>query len=269
MKTPSISRQKIVETLVQALEPLSFVHAAWLGGSDGTGRTDQWSDIDLQAVVGDDKVEETLEVTKHAMESLSPIAHYYRLPKPTSHGHDQIFLSLLHADDCHLLDFVIMRKSSSNWFLEPARHGRPMVLFDKEGLVRPTAFDREAHGAKMAERFETLRTTFPLFQNFVKKAVLRGDLPDAVHSYFVCTIRPFVELARMRHCPDRYDYGLRYLDRDLPDSLSREIGELALPTSIGQIEEYRTRTEVLFNELLRAYDRRQWSIKSSPDDRDE
>lgn len=23
--------------------------------------------------------------------------------------------------------------------------------------------------------------------------------------------------ARMRHCPDRYDFGVRYLDRDLPD----------------------------------------------------
>jgi len=103
----------------------------------------------------------------------------------------------------------------------------------------------------------------------VKKAVLRGDLPDAVHSYLVCTIRPLVELARMRHCPDRYDYGLRYLDRDLPISLRREIDELVFPSSIGQIEEYRNRTEALFNELLRAYDRDQWSIESSHDDRDE
>ena len=42
---------------------------------------------------------------------------------------------------------------------------------------------------------------------------------NAMASYLAYSIRPLVELLRMRHCPDRFDYGLRYLDRDLPKKL--------------------------------------------------
>ena len=53
---------------------------------------------------------------------------------------------------------------------------------------------------------------------------------------------------------DRYDFGLRYLDRDLPDELRREIENLALPTSPSEIEANRLRAETLFQECLRALD---------------
>lgn len=34
------------------------------------------------------------------------------------------------------------------------------------------------------------------------------------------------ELLRMRHCPERWDFGLRYLDRDLPPAMCDEIRDL-------------------------------------------
>jgi len=33
------------------------------------------------------------------------------------------------------------------------------------------------------------------------------------------TLAPLIELMRIRHCPDRFDFGPRYLDRDLPAEL--------------------------------------------------
>ncbi|MBN1426650.1 nucleotidyltransferase domain-containing protein [Candidatus Fermentibacteria bacterium] len=249
-----ISRDAIIETLKKDLKPREYVRAAWLGGSDATGRTDQWSDVDLLLIVEDHAVEQTADTVISALARLGPIAHRYRLPEPTPHGHLQEFISLRDADPCHLLDYVVMKRSSGGWFLEPERHGDQLVLFDKDGLVKPAPFDWTAHKAKMMRRIEALREIFPLFQSFVLKAVFRGDLADAWYSYFACTLRPLVELARMRHCPDRFDYGFRYFDRDLPDAVRREIESLLLPRSLEGIGALRHRAEELFNRLLEEID---------------
>jgi hypothetical protein len=49
-------RQQVVEVLRAALLPLSWVNAAWLGGSDAFGRADELSDVDLEVDVDDGQV---------------------------------------------------------------------------------------------------------------------------------------------------------------------------------------------------------------------
>jgi predicted nucleotidyltransferase len=51
-----VRREQVVEVLRAALEPLAFVNAAWLGGSDAFGRADELSDVDLQVDVDDGQV---------------------------------------------------------------------------------------------------------------------------------------------------------------------------------------------------------------------
>jgi hypothetical protein len=64
----------------------------------------------------------------------------------------------------------------------------------------------------------------------------------------------------MRHCPDRYDFGVRYLDRDLPEPLRAEIAELVLPSSLEDLEAKRARAEAIFREQIDALDRGEWSL---------
>jgi predicted nucleotidyltransferase len=255
-----IRRDDIVRTLAGALEREAWVRAAWLGGSFATGRTDEWSDVDVQAVVEADRVEETFERARAALEGLSPIAHRHRFPEPMWHGHSQEILSLRDADPCHFVDFVVMKRSSGDRLLEPERHGTAAVLFDREGLLAPVALDRPAHAARLRRRLPELRELFFLLQNLTTKAVRRGIAPDAVHYYHAFTVRPLVELLRMRHCPDRFDFGVRYLDRDLPAALAAEIGELVLPRSLDDLEAKRARAERIFRECVDALDRGEWSL---------
>lgn len=255
-----ISRDTIVSTLASALEPLPYVHAAWLGGSAASGRTDAWSDIDLQVLVDDGAIDATYDVVHAALEALSPITHRYRFPLPTWHGHEQEIVALRDADPCHFLDLVLIARSSRDWLLEPERHGAAVVLFDKAGLVKPAPFDRDAHEKKMAARLEVIRTMFPLTQNLVTKAVRRGAVADAVQSYLGLTLKPLVELLRMRYAPDRFDFGFRYLDRDLPVELRAEVEWLALPPTLDDVETFRVRAEALFDETVRAYDEGTWGI---------
>lgn len=258
-----VSRQEIIDAIHAELSGLPWAQAAWLGGSDATGRTDAWSDVDVQVVVEDARQEDTFVAVHRALTRLSPIAHGYRLPEPTWHGHAQEFLSLRDADPCHFVDLVVMLLSTGERMLEPERHGTALVLFDRSGIVSPSRFDRAAHAAKLAKRLAELRETFLLFQNLTTKAVRRGDVADAVQRYHAYTIRPLVELLRMRHCPDRYDFGVRYLDRDLPAELGAEIQHLSLPRSPMELEESREHAETIFREQIRSLDRGEWSLPRS------
>lgn len=255
-----IRREDIVRTVTGALEPHDWALAAWLGGSFATGRTDEWSDVDIQALVEDDRVDEAFRLVRDALERLSPIAHRHRFPEPMWHGHSQEILSLRGASPDHFLDFVVMKRSSGDRLLEPERHGTPEILFDKKGAIVPAPFDRAAHDAKLRRRLPELRELFFLLQNLPSKAVRRGIAADAVHFYQGFTVRPLVELLRMRHCPDRYDFGVRYLDRDLPEPLRAEIAELVLPSSLEDLEAKRARAEAIFREQIDALDRGEWSL---------
>jgi hypothetical protein len=77
-------------------------------------------------------------------------------------------------------------------------------------------------------------------QVFVRKAILRGQHVEAVNAYWVCTLKPLADLLRMRYCPARWDFGVRYLDRDLPADVYAQVQALALTTDLGDLERKRT-----------------------------
>ncbi|MEW6073813.1 MAG: hypothetical protein AB1726_14635 [Planctomycetota bacterium] len=116
----------------------------------------------------------------------------------------------------------------------------------------------------MRARFPVLRQRFALFQNLVTKAAARGARAEAVWTYFRVTLEPLVELLRMRHCPERFDYGLRYLDRDLPPEVRAEAEALAFPPSIDRIEASRARAAELFAETVRAWEAGEWGADLAP-----
>ncbi|MBM4117258.1 hypothetical protein FJ251_05865 [bacterium] len=187
--------------------------------------------MDLQAIVPDAHVEAVFVAVRQALETLSPIARSYRLPEPAWHGLSQEFFQLAEADPNHLVDFAVIpaSKLASARLLERERHGEALVLFDRGGHLAPPPLDWEEHLAKAAARLATMRSTVPLFAPMVEKAVRRGHLAEAAAFYQALVLKPLVELLRLRHCPERYDYGWRYLDRDIPPADRALIERLAFP----------------------------------------
>jgi len=226
------------------------VLAAFLGGSDASGRTDRFSDVDVVVVVEDGAVEAAFEVLHTALEELSPIVHRWRLADPTWHGNAQEFLALRDADPAHFIDIVVQAPIGGERFLEAERHGHALVLFDRAGALTPVPLDRVALRARIDERVAILRERFPLFQTLVTRAVRRGFVAEAAVAYQDHTYRPLIELLRIRHCPDRFDYGARYLDRDLPPALRAQVEALALPSSLDEVEAFRGRAQALFETTL-------------------
>ncbi len=245
--TPDDIRESLVARLRSTLEEDCRVLAAWLAGSDSNGRTDRWSDIDLVAIVEDDAVEATIDRCRAALAGRHPIDLELRLPMPTWHGHDQVFWQLEGVPDWCMVDFVVTkRNATAPRFLEVERHGTAQILFDREGLVRPEPFDRPAHQAKVRERLAAMAPRFRLLQHLVRKAAWRRDPLEAADRYLTFTLRPLVELLRIRHAPDRFDFGLRYLGDDLPSDAWGEIQPLALPGSLDAVLECQAKAEAIF-----------------------
>lgn len=240
-------RQPLIDSLHRALHDSPWAIAAWLGGSDASGRVDGLSDIDLVTIVEDERVDDTFTMVETALRRVAPIVRTLRLPEPTWHGHAQAFYQLDGWAEWHMVDLVVQRRGGPpSRFLEPERHGIQRVLFDREGLVQPAPFDRVGHAKLVAARREHILARFALLQHLVTKAILRGDAAEAVDRYMSFALRPLVELLRIQFCPDRFDFGMRYLDRDLPAALHREIAELSLPGSLQELTRAHERAKALF-----------------------
>ncbi len=245
-----LARDAIIDALHRAFEAKPRMLALHLGGSDASGRTDDASDIDACVTVEDDAVESAFEIAEHALAALSPIRHRFRLPEPTWHGHAQCFYALADADPRHMIDLCVIKRSASDKFLERERHGEPHVLFDRADLLTPIPLDRLAHQKKVDAKRETLLAQFPLFQPLVTKALDRGHLAEAVHFYLALTWRPLVDACRIRHCPERFDFGPRYLDRDVPADVRATLERLACAAGPAELRAHHAKAQRLFHDAI-------------------
>lgn len=248
--TFTLSRDHVLDTLHDALRTRDDVVAAHLGGSFATERTDAWSDIDLCATVEDDAVESVFAFVVETLKTIAPLRASFRMPEPTWHGHAQGFYLLEGADPRHMVDLVVMKRSAEDRFMDVERHGRATVLFDREGLITPTHSDRADLRARITKHLATLEPRFILFNHLVPKALDRGYPAEAMHFYMALLWRPLVELSRIAHCPDRWDFGARYLDRDVPAPVRATIERLAFAGSPEALRAHHAEIVALFPEAL-------------------
>ena len=223
-------RTRISDVVTDALRRLPTVFAGWEGGSAAFGTVDAYSDIDLQYLVSDDvSLEDLYATAERAIEGVSPITarhtplngRYYKLKD---------------GGDFLLVDLIFHRVGDPDHHLDVERHGKPVPLFDKGDWLRPRPLDEEALAMKRDRRYRELQTWFPMSQVFVRKAILRGQHVEAVNAFWACTLKPLADLLRMRYCPARWDFGVRYLDRDLPPAVYDQVKDLALVKDLEDLE---------------------------------
>jgi predicted nucleotidyltransferase len=244
-----MDRQELIDALTATVRENEDVRAAWLGGSDATGRTDRLSDVDLLVIAVPDRVDAVVMAIEATLASLSPIAHRYRIPPPAWHGGMQTFYRLERAGPHTLLDLLVMKTDAEERFLERERHGDAVVLIDRDGMTTPPPLDRAAHDERMQKKLDDIRGRFPIFQSFVLKSIERGQPTDAMQFFRGMTLIPLVELLRIRHCPDRFDFGLRYLDRDLPAELKATIDRLSYAGDMDTLKAHHTEAVALFEKF--------------------
>jgi hypothetical protein len=250
MNPTPLDRHTITSALKEALEPLDFINAMWEGGSAAFGRLDQWSDIDLQFDVTDDKVEETFQAVQTVLEQLSPIDLLYRTPALPWPGIFQIFYRLSLAGPYLLIDTAVIQHSAADKLLDEPLHGKAIFYFDKIGVAQQPAFDWAALYERLRKRVISMRTTFDLYQCMVTKEIYRQNPLDALMFYNSCTLRPLVEALRILHQPARHGFGIHYAHVDLPAEVSKRLEELYFVRDLADIAQKRSEAEAWFYQTL-------------------
>ena len=164
------------------------------------------------------------------------------------------YFKLRDGGDFLLVDVCTFRPGSLEERLDVERHGRIRPLFDKGEWLRGGSASEDSQIARRAKRLEELREWFSVSQAFVRKAILRGRQVDALAAYWGYTLRPLVELLRMRDCPPRWDFGMRDLDRDLPGPVYEELCGLLFVGAFEDLPEQLSKATAWAERLLRELD---------------
>ncbi|MGE0394386.1 MAG: hypothetical protein AB7N54_20775 [Alphaproteobacteria bacterium] len=243
MNDPDL-RARISSAVTDALRPLPEVFAGWEGGSAAFEAVDAYSDIDLEYLVSDEaSFEHLYAAAEEALATVSPITACHTPLKGR-------YYKLRDGGDFLLVDLIFFRVGDADRHLEVERHGSKVPLFDKGEWLRPTPLDAGALASQRDRRFRELQAWFPMSQVFVRKAILRGQDAEAVGAFWAYTLGPLVELLRMRYCPVRWDFGVRYVDRDLPPAVYDRFRDLAFSRDLGHLEVQLERATAWGAELL-------------------
>ncbi len=251
-----LDRKAIVDHLRVGLAESEDIRGAWVGGSDAFGRADEISDVDIFILVRPGRVDAAAEHFQRSVERLSPISINLRVPMPTWHGFHQAFYQLADAPEWLMVDWLAVEVGDKNPWTEVERHGEPTVLFDKDRALAPSHVDPVAIRGATTKRVEELRQRFPMFRHLAAKQARRGLPVDASGFYHSQVLRSLVDLLRCVHCPDRHDYGLRYLRDDLPRAEYEAVCGLCYPGAGSDIEPLTREAIVLFERTLAIWDAR-------------
>lgn len=229
------------------------MRAAWLGGSAAFGRLDDLSDIDIQFDVGRGEVDATFALIERVLTTLAPLEYKWVVPEPTWHGHAQRFYRLEGTSRHLFIDVVVMNHLQGPRFNEVERHGEPIVLFDKDGVVATASLDREAHLEEIRGALGALGDKLALGRSVVEKEIARGNALDAIAFYQRFIIDPLVVMLRVKYLPERYDFGLRYAHLDLPEEAAGALETLCFVADFEDLarkfETASSLIESLVNEL--------------------
>ena len=216
-----MDRTNLIEAFRGHVDRDDRIRVAWLGGSDATGRTDELSDVDPILVARADEIEGVIESLEAWLEETVGIRHRHRFPESTPHGHPQALYLGKRIPEALAFDLMVMDVETpvADRFLDVERHGNAVILVDREGWFdEPALLDRAAHRRRIQDWLSNLGDLHPHVMPLLRKSLARGQRLDALDRYQDRLVKPLCVLMRIEHDPDRFDFGFRYLDRDLPDA---------------------------------------------------
>jgi hypothetical protein len=242
---PAHYRGAVIEAVIARLLPISAVRACFEGGSAATGRLDDYSDIDLVIVAPLDVADEAFDTVEAA---LAPhrISHVWRVDPPPFPDTAQRFYFLADAPRFFAVDCVVVAEAAAVQFLESERHGTPLVYFDRTAKIRARPADRSALAERRARRWKQLQGAVPIYAMLVEKELARGRPLEAL-GFYQALLRALLEVLGMVHRPDRFDFGWRYVETQLPEDERKRLARFAF---VGDPEALRESAPELAAELL-------------------
>ena len=223
---PQTYRRRIKDAIVSAIRERNDVDGCWEGGSAATGRIDEFSDVDLVIVGSLSAADEIFAAVENAISTVGEISHRWHVDPAAFRDTAQRFYFLADAPRFFAVDCVIVNRNGTAQFLERERHGEPQVEFDRTGQISALPLDEPALAARRTHRLGQLHGAVPVYWMLVEKELAR-DQPLEALGFYQALLRALIELLGIRHRPDRFDYGWRYVETELPEDARRLIERYA------------------------------------------
>lgn len=209
------------------------IRVVFVGGSAVTGGYDDHSDLDVEVLATPgEAVAAYRRLLVAALHDFS-VHQVWELPEATWADGRQAFLNLTpDAGDLsvptRIIDLHVSDLADHHRYVDARRHGEPLLLHDPERLVELRPDDEEEMAQARGEAVAQIAARRQTAVWLVNRAIARGQLAEAVAFHLQFAINPLVRLLRIVHCPARHDFGLRYLDTDLPEGYAARV-EALLP----------------------------------------
>jgi predicted nucleotidyltransferase len=228
-KMPLEQRQEILAYLRTKLEPLVSVYALWLEGADARNRVDEFSDIDVWLDVEDGQEENVLRGLEQHLNNLAPLDLVYKKPHPDPQI-KQWFFHFANTSEFLIIDVCIQSHSREFEFSssDPVK-----VIFDKSNVV---CFKQDTEKINVIEQAKALQSQVMLYRVWVLKALKRGHWLEVISYYFECILEPLARVLRLRYMPEKFDYGFKHFDQDLPEDVISRLEILTKVTSLEELE---------------------------------
>ncbi len=230
-------RTRVIRLLEDAFRNDPRVYALWLEGSDGLGRSDAYSDLDVWLDVSDGDEQAVLDACAAVLQTLRPIDFEDRTDNP----HPKIFQRCLHLAGTSpylLLDLCVQshsRGAEGCTFVAGDVAEYPRVLFDKAEVVRivpPPPIDPEAVRGVYRECVQTFAQ-----RARVVKYLRRAQYLEAYAYYTKYVCQQLVTLFRLLYTPRHCEYWLVHFSSHMPADVREEVERLYQAASLAEIEE--------------------------------
>jgi hypothetical protein len=207
------------------------VLAVWVGGSAATGGYDEWSDLDVEVLCEPGSAVAVHDRWVARARAGFAVCDVWTVPEGVWPDGAQSFLNLqarpgLLEEPTRLIDIVFHDVSDEHRHVDVRRHGTPIVLHDPSSLLVLRHDDQAALDSGIAAAVDQVRQRRVTGEWLVNRAIRRNHPAEALDLYLRFALGPVVRLLRVRHCPWRHDYGLRYLRDDLPSDVADRVESL-------------------------------------------
>ncbi|WP_415063295.1 nucleotidyltransferase domain-containing protein [Bdellovibrio sp.] len=229
------SKKLIVERMNEALAATPQVFAAWLGGSTATGFEDELSDTDIVVICEDPQI--VFSVLEKTLASLATLSFVWKVEESFWKGFSQKFYVLAETPETYYLDvgvFQSINPQDYQEFFNIERHGRPIILFDKKGILQTASLAPRYEAPKLFDLAQWQARFEILYRTFLKES-LRGKYIDSFLFYQRLVVL-WVQLLRHHQTPQKHDFGLRYIYRDFSPERAQEVEALLKANTLEDLQ---------------------------------
>lgn len=250
-----INSEMIIEKLKENLEPLEYIYAMWLEGSDAVGQADQYSDIDIYVDFEDAYEHQAIEVVERILSQISRMDYKYVM----DHDHPKLRQRIYHLEGSSeylMIDFcwqLHSRNKEEFVYIKNDKIEAAKVMFDKTGVIQHKDYNEAEYAQWNTKRLEECKYRYSQHCRVIKY-VYRGNYLEAYAYYNRYVLEPLIDMLRLLYTPAHAHYYLIHISQHLPQAELDKLQLFARISSLEDIAEKIITAESWFKELVQRYE---------------